>query len=103
MAGNEESQKSHTLTIVVHNEDTGKKPIQLKGVSTDLVQSFINQLYEALRASQKPDDRLRCGKSEVNVFSHVNITIADFLREHCAAHEWIFAGATGGASCFLSR
>lgn len=90
------SQTPHTVTIVVHNENTGK-PIQLNGGSTDSVQSFIDKLYESLRTTHKPDDRLRCGASGVNVFTYANLTIADFERQHCAAHEWEFAGATGGA------
>lgn len=96
-------QKPHNITIVVHNEDTGKKPIELKGTSVDAVQSFIDKLYEALRTTQKPDDRLRCGSSEVNVFSYANLNVVDFQREHCASHSWAFAGATGGASCSLCR
>jgi len=91
-------QKPHTVTIVVHNEDTGK-PIKVEGESTDLVQAFITKLYDALRTTQKPDDRLRCGGAQVNVFAYGNLTIADFERNHCSAHEWVFAGATGGASC----
>jgi hypothetical protein len=39
----------------------------------------------------------------VNVFSFGNISITDFERQHCAAHEWTFAGATGGALCSRSR
>ncbi len=95
-------KRPHTVTIVVHNEDTGKS-IKLQGENTDLVQSFINKLYEALRTTQKPDDRLRCGGAQVNVFSYANLSIADFERDHCAAHEWVFAGATGGAWCSQSR
>lgn len=91
-------QEAHTVTIVVHNEDSGKS-IKLEGESTDSVQAFINKLYEALRTTQKPDDRLRCGGAQVNVFSYANLSIADFERTQCAAHEWVFAGATGGASC----
>lgn len=83
--------------IVVHNEDTGGKPIDLKGESTDTVQSFVDQLYQALRTTRKDGDRLRCGPSGVNVFSFVKLTIEDFERQQCAAHEWVFAGATGGA------
>ena len=93
------NQKPHSVTIVVHNEDTGGKPIELRGESTDTVQSFINKLYDALRTTRKDGDRLRCGPSGVNVFSYANLTIADFERQHCASHEWTFAGATGGASC----
>lgn len=100
MQNEENGQKPHNVTIVVHDEDTGKKPIQLKATSADSVQIFIDKLYEALRTSQKPDDRLRCGKSEINVFTYAALNIVDFLREHCAAHEWVFAGATGGALCF---
>jgi hypothetical protein len=96
-------RKPHNITIEVHNEDTGKKPIQLKGTSADAVQAFIDKLYETLRTTQKPDDRLRCGKSEINVFSYAAMNIVDFEREQCAAHEWVFAGATGGASCFPRR
>lgn len=92
-------QKPHNVTIVVHDEDTGKKPIQLKGTSAESVQTFIDKLYEELRTPHKPDDRLRCGKSEINVFTYAASNIIDFQREHCAAHEWLFAGATGGASC----
>lgn len=90
------NQKPHTVTIVVHNEDSGKS-IKLEGESTDSVQSFIDKLYEALRTTQKPGDRLRCGASQVNVFGYANLSIADFERSHCSAHEWVFAGATGGA------
>ncbi len=96
-------QEPHTVTIAVHNEDTGKKAIELKGESTDSVQTFIDKLYEALRTTRKADDRLRCGASGVNVFSYANLKIADFERQHCAAHEWVFAGATGGALCFPHR
>jgi hypothetical protein len=96
METNVENKEPRTVTIVVHNEDTGKS-IKLEGESTDSVQSFINELYEALRTTQKPDDRLRCGASQVNVFGYANLSIADFERSHCAAHEWVFAGATGGA------
>jgi len=95
-------QKPHTVTIVVHNEDTGKT-LELKGESTDSVQSFIHKLYDALRTTHKPEDRLRCGRSEVNVFQYANLSIADFERDHCAAHEWMFAGATGGALCCQYR
>jgi len=98
-----QSEKGHPVNIVVHNEDTGKKPIDIKGESTDLVQSFITKLYDALRTTQKPDDRLRCGNSEVNVFSYANVSIAEFQKQHCASHEWTFAGATGGALCFPLR
>jgi hypothetical protein len=94
------NEKPRMVTIEVHNEDTGKKPIKLEGESTDSVQSFITKLYEALHTTQKPDDRLRCGKSEVNVFAYAKLTIADFERHHCSSHEWIFAGATGGAFCY---
>lgn len=98
-----QDQKSHPVNIMVHNEDTGGKPIDLKGESTDTVQSFVNELYEALRTTRKDGDRLRCGGSGANVFSFSNLTIADFQRQQCAAHEWVFAGATGGAKCSLSR
>ena len=37
MEGNVQSQKPHPVNIVVHNEDTGGKPIDLKGESTDTV------------------------------------------------------------------
>jgi len=94
-----QNHKPHPVNIVVHNEDTGGKPIDLKGESTDTVQSFIDKLYEALRSTRKDGDRLRCGGSGVNVFSFANLTIADFQRQQCAAHEWAFAGATGGALC----
>jgi|SRR5579864_2302982 len=97
------NKKPHTITIVVHNEDTGGKPIDLVGEATDTVQSFIDKLYAALRTTHKADDRLRCGGSGVNVFSFANLTIAEFQRQQCAAHEWIFAGATGGAKCCPSR
>jgi hypothetical protein len=96
------NHKPHPVNIVVHNEDTGGN-IDLKGESTDTVQSFIDKLYEALRTTHKADDRLRCGASGVNVFSYAKLTIAEFQRQHCAAHEWVFAGATGGASCCRSR
>lgn len=98
-----QTEKGHPVSIVVHNEDTGKNPIDIKGESTDLVQSFITKLYEVLRTTQKPEDRLRCGKSEVNVFSYANVSIAEFQKQHCASHEWTFAGATGGAFCFPRR
>jgi len=102
MQGNQD-QKVHAVNIVVHNEDTGGKPIDLKGESTDTVQSFIDKLYEALRSTRKDGDRLRCGGSAVNVFSFANLDIADFQRQHCAAHEWVFAGKTGGALCSHSQ
>lgn len=95
--------KSQPVTIIVHNEDTGGKPIQLNGQNTDTVQAFIDRLYEALRTARKPDDRLRCGDSGVNVFSFAALTVADFQRQQCAAHEWLFAGATGGAVCCRRR
>jgi hypothetical protein len=98
MQGNN-GQKAHAVNIVVHNEDTGGKPIDLKGENTDTVQSFIDQLYQALRTTHKDTDRLRCGGSGVSVFSFVTLSIADFQRLQCAAHEWVFAGATGGALC----
>jgi hypothetical protein len=103
MEPNTQSQKPHQVNIVVHNEDTGGKPIDLRGESSDTVQSFIDKLYEALRTTHKADDRLRCGASGVNVFSYASLTIDDFQRQQCAAHEWVFAGATGGATCCLSR
>jgi len=93
-------QKSHIVTIVVHNEDTGGN-IELKGESTDSVQSFITKLYDALHTTHKPEDRLRCGKSEVNVFNYAKLSIREFERQHCESHEWLFAGATGGALCCL--
>lgn len=96
MAGNPQDQKPHQVSIVVHNEDTGK-PIDLRGESTDTVQNFIDKLYEALRTTRKDGDRLRCGGSGVNVFAYANLLITDFQRQQCAAHEWTFAGATGGA------
>lgn len=96
-------QQPHPVNIVVHNEDTGGKPIQLKGDTTSTVQSFIDQLYQALRTTHKAEDRLRCGGSGVSVFSFANLTMGDFQRQHCAAHEWVFAGATGGALCSRSR
>jgi hypothetical protein len=102
MAGNQD-QKPHPVNIVVHNEDTGGKPIQLKGESTDTVQGFIDQLYKALRTTRKDGDRLRCGGKGVNVFSFANLTVEDFQRQQCAAHEWTFAGDTGGALCLRSR
>ncbi|TAM79798.1 MAG: hypothetical protein EPN47_18575 [Acidobacteria bacterium] len=92
-----QDQRMQQTNIVVHNEDTGGKPIDLKGESTDTVQSFVDQLYQALRTTRKDGDRLRCGPSGVNVFSFVKLTIEDFERQQCAAHEWVFAGATGGA------
>ncbi len=103
MENDAQTQKPHQVNIVVHNEDTGGKPIDLRGESTDTVQSFIYKLYEALRTTHKADDRLRCGASSVNVFSYAALTIDDFERQQCAAHEWIFAGATGGARCCPSR
>jgi hypothetical protein len=103
MEGNAQSQKPHPVNIVVHNEDTGGKPIDLQGESTDMVQSFVDKLYGALRTTHKADDRLRCGASGVNVFSYATLTMNDFQHQQCAAHEWIFAGATGGASCCPSR
>jgi hypothetical protein len=93
------NEKQQPVNIVVHNEDTGGKPIDLKGESTDKVQIFIDQLYQALRTTRKDGDRLRCGGSGANVFGFANLTIADFQRQQCAAHEWTFAGATGGALC----
>lgn len=99
MATTAQTQKPHPVNIVVHNEDTGGKPIDLRGDSTDTVQSFINKLYEALHTTHKADDRLRCGPSGVNVFSYAASTIEVFERQQCAAHEWLFAGATGGALC----
>lgn len=96
-------QKPHTVNIVVHNEDTGGKPIDLKGESTDTVQTFIDKLYAALKTTHKADDRLRCGPKAVNVFSFSTLTIEEFERQQCAAHEWVFAGATGGASCCQSQ
>jgi len=99
-AGAGDKHKPQPVTIIVHNEDTGGKPIQLDGDATDTVQTFIDKLYNALRSAHKPEDRLRCGSSGVNVFSFAALTIADFQRQHCAAHEWVFAGATGGARCF---
>jgi hypothetical protein len=90
-------QKQHPVNIVVHNEDTGGKPIDLKGESTDTVQSFVDQLYKALRTTRKDGDRLRCGASGVSVFAFLSLSIADFQHQQCAAHEWTFAGATGGA------
>jgi hypothetical protein len=102
MLSNEQNAKTHPVNMVVHNEDTGGKPIQLNGDSDDTVQSFIDKLYEALRTTHKAEDRLRCGGSGVNVFTYSSLTIAEFQRQHCAAHEWLFAGATGGASCFRS-
>jgi hypothetical protein len=102
-AGEKPGDKPQPVTIIVHNEDTGGKPIQLSGQVNDTVQSFIDKLYEALRTTRKPDDRLRCGGSGVNVFSFAALTIADFQRQHCAAHEWLFAGATGGALCSRRR
>lgn len=98
-----QSQKPHTVNIVVHNEDTGGKPIDLKGESTDTVQTFIDRLYDILKTVHKADDRLRCGPKSVNVFSFVTLTIDEFERQQCAAHEWVFAGATGGAWCCPSR
>jgi len=102
METNVANQKPHTVTIVVHNEDTGKS-IRLEGEGTDTVQRFIDKLYEALHTAHKPDDRLRCGASQVNVFSFASLTIAAFERDHCSAHEWTFVGATGGASCCRPR
>lgn len=96
------NEKAQPVNIVVHNEDTGGKPIELKGESTDKVQMFIDQLYQALRSTRKDGDRLRCGGSGVNVFSFANSTITDFQRQQCAAHEWTFTGATGGALCSRS-
>jgi hypothetical protein len=96
-------KSAQPMTIIVHNEDTGGKPIQLSGQSTDTVQTFIDRLYEALRTAHKPDDRLRCGGSGVNVFSFATLAMADFQRQQCAAHEWVFAGATGGAVCCRRR
>lgn len=102
MEVNVQNQKPHRVNIVVHNEDTGGKPIDLIGESTDTVQSFIDKLYEGLHTTHKADDRLRCG-SRVNVFSYANLSIGEFQRQQCAAHEWVFAGATGGALCCPSR
>jgi hypothetical protein len=98
----ENDHKAHPIKIVVHNEDTGKT-IDLDGESTDRVQQFIDKLYEALRSTHKDGDRLRCGGSGVNVFSFAALAMTDFQRQHCAAREWTFAGATGGALCSHSR
>jgi hypothetical protein len=103
MDSNTQTQKPHQVNIEVHNEDTGGKPIDLRGESTDKVQSFINKLYEALRTTHKADDRLRCGPSGVNVFSYAGLTIEEFQRQHCEANSWVFAGATGGAHCCPTR
>ena len=102
MQGNQDT-KERIVNIVVHNEDTGGKPIDIQGENTDQVQVFIDKLYKALRTTRKNDDRLRCGGSGVNVFNFASLTIADFQRQQCSAHEWVFAGATGGALCSRSR
>jgi len=89
-----DNEKPTPETIVVHDEDTGKA-IELKGESSDRVQVFADKLYAALRTTRKAGDRLRC--KTVNVFDYTGLTISDFERQHCSAHEWTFAGETGGA------
>lgn len=98
MESNAMEQEKHIITIMVHNEDSGKS-FELKGESTDLVQIFIDKLYEAFRSTRKPSDRLFCGAAKINVFSYEGLSITDFERQHCEAHEWTFAGETGGALC----
>ena len=49
MENDAQTQKPHQVNIVVHNEDTGGKPIDLQGESTATVQSFIDKLYQAHR------------------------------------------------------
>jgi hypothetical protein len=102
-AAEKQGAKPQPVMIIVHNEDTGGRPIQLKGENTETIQTFIDRLYDALRTARKADDRLRCGGSGVNVFSFAALTVADFQRQQCAAHEWVFAGATGGAVCSRRR
>lgn len=93
---NEHTHKDENVTIVVHNEDSGRN-IPLKGRKGDTVQAFIDKLYEALKTTRKPDDRLRCESSGQDVFQFASLNIEDYLRHDCHSHEWLFAGGTGGA------
>jgi hypothetical protein len=88
--------KDKKVTIVVHNEDSGRN-IQVKGLESDPVQFYIDRLYEELKITRKPDDRLRCESTGADVFPFASLTIEEYLRQHCSAHEWLFAGGTGGA------
>jgi hypothetical protein len=98
----QKAAKSQEVAIEVHDEDDGKK-LHLRGTSDDLVQHFIDALYQELRTDRKPDDRLRCETSNQDVFQYAVLNIEKYFHEHCEAHVWLFASGTGGADADHSR
>lgn len=94
-----ETPKDHrsSLTVVVHDEDAGGKPLQFHEGPGTPVSTVIGQLYRELKTDRKPDDRLSCLATGDSVFAHENEHLGDYARNSCTSLEWGWSGKTGGA------
>lgn len=93
--GHQES--GHSLTVTVHNEDQGGKPITIKAGSGTPVREIIEQMYKELKIQRQQGDRLTCLANGQDVFQHANEHLGDYQRSSCSKLEWGFARPTGGA------
>ena len=96
--------RDHELKVEVtaHDEDSGKT-FRLAGTRVETVQHFIDALYLDLKTGRKADDRLRCEGDNQDVFQYAHLNIEIYFHQHCAAHVWLFASGTGGASCLVRQ
>ena len=88
-----------SITITVVNEDNGRE-FELNAGKGTPVSTLIERAYEKLGVTRQGDDRLRCEKTNEDVFPFASIQLGQYLDAgHCPTREWLFAGGTGGALC----
>lgn len=91
------TKTEHKLTVTIHDEDAGGKPIEIKETVDVLVGVIIDQFYKKIKTTRAEGDRLYCIKSGQDVFEHAAQSIGDFASSACPDLIWGWSRKTGGA------
>lgn len=93
----DQGRENHELTVTVHDEDAGGKPIKVEAARSATVATVIEKIYDHLHSQHQDGDRLRCEATGDDVFGHVAERLGDYAESSCEKLEWLFARKTGGA------
>ncbi len=93
----EGGREKRDLTVTIHDEDAGGKPIKVEAAPSATVATVIEKMYDHLHSEHQEGDRLRCEATGDDVFGHVAEHLGDYAESSCEKLEWLFARKTGGA------
>jgi len=101
MAQGHDEKEQHppaaSLTVIIHDEDVGGDPVEVKAGPGAPVETIISRFYSAKMTEGKPGDRLVCLGNGQDVFAHASEHLGDYRTTSCHALEWGWSGETGGA------